>query len=220
MTRPGAPLGKLMARAVRGLGSHPEPDDIETRLLDAAIEVLSERGTQTATIDEVARRAKVGRATVFRRFSSKDQLFERALAQEMRKFLDELQARAGEFDDISERVAEGFAVCIEIVNHPLLRGDSLVARMTAVEAITQGDPAPIELARDYLAAQIDQMREEGRIPPGDSRRQVDVLIHLVLGYLAAPATTIDLGNTEEVRALARETFAPILLTPNVPMKAP
>ncbi|SHW42291.1 TetR family transcriptional regulator [Mycobacteroides abscessus subsp. abscessus] len=63
MTRPGAPLGKLMARAVRGLGSHPEPDDIETRLLDAAIEVLSERGTQTATIDEVARRAKVGRAT-------------------------------------------------------------------------------------------------------------------------------------------------------------
>ncbi|MGC7322866.1 TetR/AcrR family transcriptional regulator, partial [Mycobacteroides abscessus subsp. massiliense] len=103
-------------------------------------------------------------------------------------------------------------VCIEIVNHPLLRGDSLVARMTAVEAITQGDPAPIELARNYLAAQIDQMREEGRIPPGDSRRQVDVLIHLVLGYLAAPATTIDLGNTEEVRALARETFAPILLT--------
>lgn len=114
MTRPGAPLGKLMARAVRGLGSHPEPDDIEIRLLDAAIEVLAERGTQTATIDEVARRAKVGRATVFRRFSSKDQLFERALAQEMQKFLDELQERAGGFDDIGERVAEGFAVCIEI----------------------------------------------------------------------------------------------------------
>lgn len=48
MTRPGAPLGKLMARAVRGLGSHPEPDDIETRLLDAAIEVLSERGTPSS----------------------------------------------------------------------------------------------------------------------------------------------------------------------------
>jgi hypothetical protein len=37
--------------------------------------------------------------------------------------------------------------------------------------------------------------------------------------MASPATTIDLANTEEVRALARETFAPILLAPNVPVNA-
>lgn len=74
-----------------------------------------------------------------------------------------------------------------------------------------------ELEPDFSKAYKELAQQV--IPPGDSRRQVDVLIHLVLGYMASPATTIDLGNTEEVRALARETFAPILLAPNVPVNA-
>jgi len=203
-----------MARAVRGLGSHPEPDDIETRLLDAAIEVLAERGTQTATIDEVARRAKVGRATVFRRFSSKDQLFERALGREMYRFLDAIQQRAEVFDDVADRVAEAFAVCIEITSHPLLRNASARARASFIDAISQGAPSPKDLARNYFVSKIDELRAEGRIPSGDSKRQADVLIHIVLGYLVSPDSPVDLTNPGEVRALARESFSPILLAPN------
>ncbi|MBA0048734.1 TetR/AcrR family transcriptional regulator [Mycobacterium sp. NPDC050853] len=216
MTRPGAPLGKLMARAVRGLGSHPEPDDIEARLLDASIAVLAEQGTQSATIDEVARRAKVGRATVFRRFSSKDQLFERALGREMYRFLSEVQQRAENFDDVADRVAETFAVCIEITGHPLLRNASARGRASFIDAIGQGSPSPKDLARGYFVSKIDELRAEGRIPPGDSERQADVLIHIVLGYLVSPESPVDLANPIEVRALARETFSPILLAPNEP----
>jgi AcrR family transcriptional regulator len=215
-----------MARAVHGLSAGlsvqpadtdgPEPDGIETRLLDASIEVLSEHGTESATIDEVARRAKVGRATIFRRFSGKDQLFERALGREMLRLLDEIQKRAKKFDNIADRVAESFAVCIEITNHPLLRNTSPCARAGIIEAVSHGVPSPKDLAHRYFVSKIDELRAAGRIPPGDSQRQVDALIHLVIGYLVSPESPVDLTSPEEVRALARQTFAPVLLTPNNP----
>ncbi|MBD0338676.1 MAG: TetR/AcrR family transcriptional regulator [Thermoleophilia bacterium] len=43
------------------------------RLLDAAAEVFAEHGPE-ASVDEIARRAGVGHATVFRRFATKDEL--------------------------------------------------------------------------------------------------------------------------------------------------
>jgi AcrR family transcriptional regulator len=53
----------LRADAQRNLG----------RVLDAAAEVFAERGPD-ASVDEIARRAGVGHATVFRRFPTKDAL--------------------------------------------------------------------------------------------------------------------------------------------------
>ena len=57
------------------------------RVLDAAAEVFSERGLD-AGMDEVARRAGVGHATVFRRFPSKDALVSELLLDRMRAVLD------------------------------------------------------------------------------------------------------------------------------------
>ena len=56
------------------------------RVLDAAAEVFAERGLD-AGIDEVARRAGVGHATVFRRFPTKDALVSELLLDRMRAVL-------------------------------------------------------------------------------------------------------------------------------------
>ncbi len=56
-----------------------------TRVLDAAAEAFAERGPDVS-VDEIARRAGVGHATVFRRFATKDAL----IAAVMAGRLDEL----------------------------------------------------------------------------------------------------------------------------------
>ena len=56
------------------------------RVLDAAAEVFAERGLD-AGVDEIARRAGVGHATVFRRFPTKDALVTELLLDRLRTVL-------------------------------------------------------------------------------------------------------------------------------------
>jgi AcrR family transcriptional regulator len=60
-----------------------------TRVLEAAAEAFNERGPDVS-VDEIARRAGVGHATVFRRFPTKDALIRAVVRQR----LDELAALA------------------------------------------------------------------------------------------------------------------------------
>ena len=62
------------------------------RVLDAAAEVFAEHGPD-ASVDEIARRAGVGHATVFRRFATKDELVA-AVGQEQLRTMLELAAEA------------------------------------------------------------------------------------------------------------------------------
>ena len=71
------------------------------RVLDAAAEVFAERGLG-AGVDEIARRAGVGHATVFRRFPTKDALVAELLLDRMQAVLDRADAL------LEEEPADGF----------------------------------------------------------------------------------------------------------------
>jgi AcrR family transcriptional regulator len=52
----------------------PRNTDADAAILDAALDLLIERGAEAASVEQVARRAGVTRATVYRRFADKTQL--------------------------------------------------------------------------------------------------------------------------------------------------
>ena len=57
----------------------PRDEEADERILDAAGRLLLERGFEGMTIDEVAHAAKAGKATVYRRWATKDDLAVAAL---------------------------------------------------------------------------------------------------------------------------------------------
>jgi AcrR family transcriptional regulator len=61
----------LCTKSRRG---RPRDPGADARILDAASALLLDRGYERMTIDEVAERAGVGKATVYRRWASKDEL--------------------------------------------------------------------------------------------------------------------------------------------------
>ena len=61
-----------------GRPRRPTTDDAITR---AALDLLAERGFQAATIEAIAERARVGRNTIYRRWSSKEELIADALRE-------------------------------------------------------------------------------------------------------------------------------------------
>ncbi|WP_425607448.1 TetR/AcrR family transcriptional regulator [Rhodococcus pyridinivorans] len=51
-----------------------ETDETRVRLLDAAYEQFCRTGIQRSSMEEIARRAKLSRITLYRKFESKDAL--------------------------------------------------------------------------------------------------------------------------------------------------
>lgn len=52
----------------------PRDAELDGRILDATLDLLTERGFEHTTMDDVAHRASVAKATVYRRYPSKEEL--------------------------------------------------------------------------------------------------------------------------------------------------
>lgn len=69
----GLDHGAATAAVARRLG-RPRDAELDERILDATLELLTERGFEHTTMDDVAHRAAVAKATVYRRYPSKEEL--------------------------------------------------------------------------------------------------------------------------------------------------
>ncbi len=192
------------------LGAVPGGDDTDAKVLDAALRVLARRGTREATMDDIAAESGVGRTTLFRRYASKDQLFERALARDMGRFLDDLAERFTVVTDPTEQVVIGFIAGLGLGDHILFRDADQVRRAELLQALGHGDPSPISLGYKAVRANIAKAQADGKIPVRDPDAQADALVHLMIGYLAAPSFAVDLTDPAAVERLARAAVAPIL----------
>src|SRR5687768_16733411 len=146
-----AGLAPLLARA---LAAKPETstDPTTDRILDAALAEAAASGIRRLTVDEVARRARIGRMTVYRRFGQRDRLVEALAVRECRRFLADVAAAAGRLRTPQDRIAEAFAAGLRLArSHPLV---SRVARSepeTISEALLADDARVLEMGRAFIA---------------------------------------------------------------------
>ena len=113
-----APPGAVAAPGTGAARGRPRSQEADRAILTAAVELLAERGLAAMSIEEVAARAGVGKATIYRRWPSKGLLA--------------LDAFVTSFQEQQPLPDTG-----------TLRGD-LVAALTAwVEAVTQTSVGPM-----------------------------------------------------------------------------
>lgn len=145
-------------------------------ILDAALELLAERGFQAATIEAIAERAGVGRNTIYRRWDSKEEL----IADALQELIVDIDLRDRE---------DVYALLLDwIRDFARVFGDPLYGRiLPAVLGELQGNPA---FARVY-AERVVQPRYDALVgilrraaERGDLRR--DVNVEQIADLLAAP----------------------------------
>src|SRR5260370_5930346 len=87
--------------------------DLDRTILDTARAVFEADGVRRANIDDVAARAGVSRSTIYRRFPTKDDLFEHVVRREAELFFTTLdQATTGR--NPQEAVIEAFALGVRL----------------------------------------------------------------------------------------------------------
>jgi AcrR family transcriptional regulator len=188
------------------------PDDaLSTRILDAALAVGAASGMRHLTIDEVARRARVGRMTVYRRFGDKNRLVEALTVRECRRCLVELDNAIGPDAPIEAQIAEGFVTSLRLAReHPLLNRLARLEPETVLAALTDGGGAVFPAARAFVAARLRASQRTGVMGEFDVDAAAELLVRLAFSFVLLQESVLALEDEAAMRATARRLIAPAL----------
>ncbi|GAA0932334.1 helix-turn-helix domain-containing protein [Pseudonocardia zijingensis] len=178
--------------------------DRAARILDAAADLVLRWGYKRVTIEEVAKRAGIGKGTVYLHFRSRTWLFACVLMRESLHLVDDLVA-AVERDATAALISEQVRLTyLEVQRRPLLR--AMFARDHEVlgKLARDADADPVRDWRGELAADLFRLlREHGLMRIDlDVTRQMHVVGAVQTGfYLHHPG----LGSAEDTAAALRHT---------------
>lgn len=191
----------------------PDPegaDPATALLLDAAGELIAVYGLRRWTMEDVAERSGLGRATVYRRFEGRDALIRAALEREAQRFFRAVTEAVAPVGGIEDKVVDGFLVGLRLVRHSVLPSLILHDPVAAMSLLTS-EPL-LRSARRALADGYEGLL--GLRLTGPARRQAELvaeaLVRLGLSFVLVPESLVDLDDERAARPALRAVIGPIL----------
>jgi AcrR family transcriptional regulator len=187
----------------------PAVDSTLGAILDAAVVEFEQHGFRKVALDDVARRAKVSRTTIYRRFANKDELVAAVIERENVRLFADIAAELKNTGPQSNYYVEAFTLSIL-----KFRRHRVLDRM-----MTDEPGLVLKLAEQHYAAAIERMADALRIifPPGFAERigeqAVTELADTILRYAAMVLllpSAQPLQTADDIRAFATQHFLPSL----------
>jgi len=187
------------------------PDEVGARILDAAFEQFCLIGIRRSSMEDVARRAKVGRVTIYRRFESKDRLVSALLWRETRAAIAKVEMAVSAVANPEDRFVEGFLAGMHAIRrHPLIMAMVATEPETALPLLTVKASGGLELARAFMAQEIRRAREDLGIPDVDSEQVAEIFARLTHSLVLTPPTCLPLDDDDRTREFARRHIVPMV----------
>lgn len=190
----------------RGRG-RPRDPQTDVQIIDAAADLLRRRGFEKMTVDDVAALAGVGKATVYRRWPSKDDLAVAAMSR-----LYGVEFPLPDTGSIVDDLAQSYRAVLEFVGTP----EGLAYVKTSI-AESVRDERIAALYRTATMHAEDRAREmwERAIKRGEVREDIDIecCVQWLGGILATRAiTNRPFPSVDEVDRLVSLTLRGVLVT--------
>jgi AcrR family transcriptional regulator len=192
-------------------GDAAAEDPTRDRILDAALEQFMAIGIRRASVGDIAKRAGVGRMTVYRRFPQRDELITAAVMREARRELEEIGRPLGAIEDPDERLVELLVRTIRaVVAQPLL------ARLRETEPedvalrVTSGSEPLVTLGRDFMQTYLEGEIAAGRMREQDAATSAELLARITFSLFAAPDSVLPLDDEAALRTVVGAHLAPIV----------
>jgi AcrR family transcriptional regulator len=207
---PATPPPLAMLGGVRSPSD--EPDPVAEKILDAAFEQFHLLGIRRSSVEDIAKRAGVGRVTVYRRFENKEQLVQSLLLRETQRAVERVDARTSEPDSVEDRMVESFVAAMhEVRTHPLLLALLRTEPETILPLLTVKASLGLAFARTYVANKLQEGREALGLPAANLDPVAEVFARLSLSMLLTARTAIPVENDDDAREFARRHLLPMVL---------
>jgi AcrR family transcriptional regulator len=195
------------------------PSDVA--ILEATLEQLALTGVRRTSADDIARRAGVNRATLYRRFGGRDQLLGSAYLHEAARAIAALEARVpaipapgedGGFDP-AENVVAVFREALRLArDNRLLRRMLEVDRDETLAALTVGAGPVLDFAAAVMVDRITALhRWRGTEPLADVRALGYTLARLMQSFVLTPGSGPGLRTRAQQEQYARAVIVPMVL---------
>jgi len=190
-----------------GDGDLAERTDLDRTILDTARTVFETYGVRRANIEDVAARAGVSRSTIYRRFPTKDDLFEHVVLRESGLFFSTLdQATTG--CNPQQAVIEAFALGVRLVQDSPLYSRIAESEPELLGMFSRSDVFPIGQFADGIAHTLRRCGA-GMAEP-DLANIADILLRIALGIIVFPTDRLDTSDQAAVRDYAARYLVPII----------
>jgi AcrR family transcriptional regulator len=195
------------------------PDEITTRILAATVEQAELVGIRRTTIEDVARRSRVGRATLYRRFPTKAALIDAVVLAEARRYLEgSAQARSHE-TTFEDRMVYGTVFSVTFMReHTLLKKLLRTEPETILPSLTIDAGAILDYATEHS---VGMLRAELYGPTTTTQEQerhlrtvAELHTRLTLSFIVTPHTSINLATIDDTRAYVRNYLMPMITGPS------
>lgn len=161
-------------------------------------------------MEDVARRANVGRVTVYRKFESHDKLVAALLHRETRAAIAKVEEAVKDIEDVEERLVEEFVVGMRAIrNHPLIQALIATEPERALPMLTIQAASGLAVARAFLAQEIRRAQRALGLKTNDAEQIAEILVRLTHSLVLTPQTCIPLEDEAKMREFARRHIVPM-----------
>ncbi len=206
MTAPATATAPTLLLDVLRQGVPDDPD--RDRILDAALDAFVDFGIRRTSMGEIAKRAGVSPATLYRRFDGKDEVVWAVGRREATRLIAEVDAGVNRDDDAETQLVDLFMAFVRG-----LRANRLLPRLLATEPevvlplLTTGGAPVLALGRAYLSDIIRRLQSDGRLPPVDPEPAAEMVARVALSMALTPETCIPIDDEDAARQFARQHVA-------------
>lgn len=186
-------------------------DPVAERILDAARDQFSEFGVRRTAMADIAKRAGVGRVTIYRRFADRDALLAAVTMREVRRLLATVDAATVTLDTLEERIVEGFVVVVREVHDPLLQRVIDTDPELLLPLLTRHGSPVITAVRDFVVHQLRLLEPSDGVAPPDPGPAAEVVVRLLLSLVLTPQSVLPLADGAELREFVRRSIVPLIL---------
>ena len=175
------------------------------QILDAALVCLGRVGLTKTTLDDVAREAGCGRATLYRCFANKQQLQVALVAREAGALRDLVVAESATTATLADAITSVVTTSVRFLGgHPALafvcaHEPDVLLPFLAFER----EDAVLRTAAVLVAPAFVRF-----LAADDATRLGEWIARITLSYLFSPSEIFDIGNAEHVRALVDDFVVP------------
>jgi AcrR family transcriptional regulator len=194
------------------------PDEITTRILAATLEQAELVGIRRTTMEDVARRSRVGRATLYRRFPTKAALIDAVVLAEARRYLEgsaQARSHATTFED---RMVYSTVFSVTFMReHALLKKLLRTEPETILPSLTVDAGAILDYAAEHsvglLRTELYGTATTTQAQERHLRTVAELHTRLTLSFIVTPHTSINLATIDDTRAYVRNYLMPMITGP-------
>jgi AcrR family transcriptional regulator len=191
------------------------PDQITTRILAATFEQAELVGIRRTTMEDVARRSGVGRATLYRRFPSKAALIDAIVLAEVRRYLHgsaDARSRATTFED---RMVYSTVFTVTFLReHALLKKLLRTEPETILPSLTIDAGVLLDFATEQSVALLRaELYGNKTTTPAQERHlrtAAELQTRLTLSFIVTRHTSINLATMDDTREYVRTYLLPMI----------